>query len=1021
MIVLHASWGDGAPELWTERKVLEENISAPPPGRLPSYPGPLLFDGGEETIRKAIAAAELRLPPEFLKGAFLTRYAWLPTQGKRPVPSSPVICAVAPSSGRCHLVPWEVVTLPVHISFLTELTAFASREDYPVRGVLPGRDLFWLASLCRLGLDLVMRQRYLPSLSREETGFRACWEPWLEEVEEARLSELARVMPDSIRCLRARGDRRPPDVSPDRVVRTILACLVDGLVREVVSGMVHWSQREFDSIDEAWMAFLGQGYERKVLSASRAVSEFASRLERWKRPLDLAASSSYRLCFRLEEPAEEEETWTVRLLVQPRQDPSLLFPVADVWKGSEGLLGGDALEYLLLAMGQAGGLCPDLKKAGGAVPWGWETDSSGAFRFLGEQAPALESSGFGVLLPSWWSPRGRRKNLTVQGRVKAPGVESSGGLGMDAMLDVDWSLALGDREVSLSELEDLARIKAPLVKFRGEWTELSPEAIRTAVDFMKKQVGKGVSARQILKESLAGETEGQMAVSGLELEGWIEDLVRRLRGQGVPQSLAVPEGLQATLRPYQVRGYAWLDYLSRWGLGACLADDMGLGKTIQALTLVARRSEEGETRPVLLVCPTSVLNNWEREAARFVPDLNVHLHHGPSRWKGEKFLGSVKDVHMVVTGYALLSRDAEFLQRVDWAGIILDEAQNIKNPETAQSKAARALRADYRLALTGTPVENHVGDLWSLMDFLNPGFLGSRSGFRKNFFLPIQRAGDAEAVERLRGLTKPFILRRLKTDPEIVPDLPEKLEMKVWCTLGREQATLYRAVLRELEASLEGSEGIKRKGLVLASLSKLKQICNHPAHFLGDGSRIEGRSGKLARLTEMVEVLMDSGDRALIFTQFREMGELLRNHLTETFGREVLFLHGGVPRKKRDEMVRRFQEEEKGPPLFILSLKAGGTGLNLTRATHVFHYDRWWNPSVEDQATDRAYRIGQRKDVQVHKFLCAGTLEERIDDLIEGKKKVASEIVGTGEGWLTELSDGDFKELVALGREAVKN
>lgn len=1021
MIVLHASWGEESPELWTEQKVSEETIPVPPPGRLPSHPGHLFFDGREEGIRKAVAAAELSLPTEFLKRAFLIRDAWLPTLGKRPVPSSPLICDAPMSGGKLRLVPWEVVTLPVHISFLTELMDFASREDFPVRGVLPGRDLLWLASLCRLGLDLVMRQRYLPSLAREGTGFRACWEPWLEDVEEARIQELARAMPDSIRCLRQQGDSRSPDMQSEGMVWTILTSLVDGLAREVVSGTTRWAQREFDSIDEAWLAFLGQGCERKVLSMSRPVQEFASRLERWKRPLDLAASSGYRLCFRLEEPAEEEENWIVRLLVQSRRDPSLLFPVADVWRGSDGLLGGDALEYLLLALGQAGGLCPGLKEAGGAVPWGWEADVSGAFRFLGEQAPALEASGFGVFLPSWWSPRGRRKNLSVRGRVKAPAVESSGGLGMDAMLDVNWTLALDDREITLAELEELARVKVPLVKFRGEWTELSPEAIRTAVDFMKKQSRKGVPAREILKESLAGETEGRMAVSGLELEGWIADLVHRLRGEGEPKDLSSPEGLQATLRPYQVRGYSWLDYLSRWGLGACLADDMGLGKTIQALSLVARRRDEGESRPVLLVCPTSVLNNWEREAARFVPGLKVHLHHGPSRLKGRDFVEAVEEVHMVVTGYALLNRDLDFLGEVEWAGIILDEAQNIKNPETAQSRAARSLRSDYRIALTGTPVENHVGDLWSIMDFLNPGFLGSRAGFRKNFFLPIQREGDAEATERLKGLTSPFILRRLKTDPEIVPDLPDKLEMKVWCTLSREQASLYRAVLRELEESLEASEGIRRKGLVLASLAKLKQICNHPAHFLGDGSRIGGRSGKLARLSEMVEVLMDSGDRALIFTQFREMGELLRNHLTETFGREVLFLHGGVPRKKRDEMVRRFQEEEKGPPLFILSLKAGGTGLNLTRAAHVFHYDRWWNPSVEDQATDRAYRIGQTRDVQVHKFICAGTLEERIDGLIEDKKKVAGAIVGTGESWLTELSDGDLRDLVALGLEAVKD
>jgi SNF2 family DNA or RNA helicase len=373
----------------------------------------------------------------------------------------------------------------------------------------------------------------------------------------------------------------------------------------------------------------------------------------------------------------------------------------------------------------------------------------------------------------------------------------------------------------------------------------------------------------------------------------------------------------------------------------------------------------------------------------------------------------------VLSSYALLHRDLEALSQVEWGGVVLDEAQNVKNPDTKQARAARTLGAGYRVALTGTPVENNVGDLWSLLEFLNPGLLGSQAHFKRTFFVPIQAGRDPEAAERLKRLTGPFILRRLKTDKAVIADLPEKLEAKVFCTLTKEQASLYAAVVAEAAEALEGAEGIRRKGVVLATLSKLKQVCNHPAQFLGDNSAIPGRSGKLARLTEMLEEALAAGDRALVFSQFAEMGAILKRHLEDAFGHETLFLHGGVPKKARDRMVERFQADGDGPPLFVLSLKAGGTGLNLTRASHVFHFDRWWNPAVENQATDRAFRIGQRRRVQVHKFLCAGTLEEKIDEMIERKKQVAEAVVGTGEGWLTELSTAELKELIALRPEAV--
>ena len=390
-------------------------------------------------------------------------------------------------------------------------------------------------------------------------------------------------------------------------------------------------------------------------------------------------------------------------------------------------------------------------------------------------------------------------------------------------------------------------------------------------------------------------------------------------------SFRSPPGLHGELRPYQRRGYSWLDFLKQLGLGACLADDMGLGKTIQTLALIERDRAAGEKRPVLLVCPTSVVGNWQKEAARFTPDLPVLVHHGTTRKRGAAFEAEAARHAMVISSYALLHRDEEILRQVDWAGVVLDEAQNIKNPETKQARAARALPAGFRITLTGTPVENNVGDLWSVMEFLNPGFLGPRAAFQRKFFVPIQVYSDRRAAERLRRITGPFIMRRLKSDKSIIADLPEKNEMKVFCNLTKEQASLYESVVKDAEEAIQSAEGIERKGLVLATLMKLKQVCNHPAQFLKDNSAIPGRSGKLARLGEMIEETLEVGDRSLIFTQFAEMGQIIRKHLQETYGVEVLFLYGGTAKKQRDLMVERFAAPG-GPRIFLLSLKAGGTG-----------------------------------------------------------------------------------------------
>ena len=550
----------------------------------------------------------------------------------------------------------------------------------------------------------------------------------------------------------------------------------------------------------------------------------------------------------------------------------------------------------------------------------------------------------------------------------------------------------------------------------------------------------------VLPSDQSGDLDKVDGLAGPELpleavvaDGWLGAALERLRGIEPVEDIKEPEGFVGKLRPYQRRGVGWLSFLRRLGLGACLADDMGLGKTIQAIALFLHSrhlaeehrvshngQDEARNRPALLICPTSVVANWRHEIERFAPGLRLLLHHGSGRLSGDEFGTALLEHDMVITSFGIARRDIEMLEAQEWSDLILDEAQNIKNPSAKQTQAIRRLTGDsrtqiergstppFRVALTGTPVENRLLELWSIMEFLNPGYLGKREHFRQQFVLPVERYNDEFAAADLRRMVQPFLLRRLKTDPTIISDLPEKNEMIVYCSLTKEQEALYTQVIEETMARVEMSEGVQRRGLVLGLLLKLKQVTNHPAHFLGEKGPLEERSGKLSRLTEMLEEALAVGDRALVFTQFVEMGHLLRHHLMETLGRDALFLHGGTPASRREQMVRSFQEDSNGAPIFVLSLRAGGVGVNLTRANHVFHFDRWWNPAVENQATDRAFRIGQKRSVQVYKFVVSGTLEEQIHKMIESKQDLAESIVNSGEDWLADMDTEGLRQLIAL-------
>jgi superfamily II DNA or RNA helicase len=887
-----------------------------------------------------------------------------------------------------------------------------------------GDDLaHWIAVL-RFAAEVVVQQHMLPGVAYDSIKrvARARWQPVLDETERRRASALATAVAlDTALAPEARASRFPSGVDPvvrdsAEIFADALETFVDWLVRAGAPQPL--ARPPGDSIHARWLAAL-RAPDGTFIATRAEYESLAARIEDWRRPVVEARASAYRLCLRIEEPAGDDdasERWNVAYLLQSRGDPSLLLDSAHAAKSAP------LRRELLSALGRAAPLSTHVDgslSSDGALPTGFGLDTAGAFDFLTGDASRFEAADVGVILPSWWLGKDAKARITLRAKVKSPKFSAGGVLNSGAFLDVDWSVALGDDPLTASELARLAKLKSPLVNLRGRWVHVDAGELRRALERAKSGAARTLTAGEAVRLALGATVDGTPAGTTLVADGPVGDLLARLKGERSLEPLAPPSSLRAELRPYQARGYSWLHFLTRTGFGACLADDMGLGKTIQTLALVARDWEEAPGEPVLLVCPTSVIENWNREAQRFLPGLPVHVHHGSARERGAQFAKLAKSHALVVTGYALLQRDLALFEKVRWRGVVLDEAQNVKNADSKQAQAARALRSGYRVALTGTPVENHVGDLWSLMEFLNPGLLGTATSFRREFFIPIQALGKPEASERLRTLTGPFVLRRLKTDATIISDLPAKQEYKVFCTLTREQATLYEAVLRDLDATLDESEGIERRGRILGALSKLKQICNHPAQFAGDNSPLPGRSGKLARLEEMLEEVTDAGEGALVFTQFAEMGALIVRRLQARFGREVAFLHGGISKQARDAMVARFASGA-GPTVFVLSLKAGGSGLNLTRANHVFHFDRWWNPAVENQATDRAFRIGQTKAVQVHKFVCAGTLEDKIDALIERKAALSERVVGAGEGWLTELSSAALRDLVKLSPEAVE-
>jgi superfamily II DNA or RNA helicase len=928
-----------------------------------------------------------------------------------------IVVPGAPYGVRKRSVPATLVPIPEALDQLLAVSGgtVTVGEGEPGRNYRssPSRSMSVWAAAAAAGIGLLARGRLLPTVT--PSGVDAWRVGPLDAADVDWLHRLAAAFPPIAHALAVPGSRPMRVRSPESLVRDLWDGIADCLVRSAaaprsvadpafaaeaaadVRNLSGWLPRSVDLPSTG--ACLGLRIEAIPMDDSEA-------------PLDLdeapAVHEPWSGELRTDQQGPAETTDpparpAFRAVLQLRSvsDPSLIVDAEDLWDRPQRVLptfGNQAEADVLVGLRRAARVWPVLAPAlGQARPTSIDLPDDAVGDLLGPVGEDLVAAGVEILWPTALLGDG----LRLQARLR-PVEEGTGAFSLSALLTFDWRLTLDGAVLDPDEIALLSEARRPLVRLRGRWVTVDQALLARLRRTPTPRVG--------MAEALGAVLAGAMDLGGETVEvvadGALADLAERITDLAAgPPAIGTPPGLEASLRPYQQRGVAWMAGMCDAGFGCCLADDMGLGKTIQVIALHLHRRARS-AGPTLVVCPATLLGTWARELARFAPAVGVRRYHG-----GGRSLADVADDEVVLVTYGVAVRDTADLAAVEWGLVVADEAQHAKNPQTLIAQALRALPSAARIALTGTPVENRLADLWAILDWTTPGLLGSLDTFTRRGAVPVERYRDADATARLASMVRPFLMRRRKTDPGIAPELPPKTETDRIVPLTSEQVTLYEAVVRETMDAIATKTGIERAGLIFGLLTSLKQICNHPEQYLKQRGPLPGRSGKLATFDELTETILAAEESMLVFTQYRRMGELLQRHLDDR-GVRSLFLHGGVPVAQRETMVQRFQAGEV--PVFLLSLKAGGTGLTLTRATHVVHYDRWWNPAVEDQASDRAYRIGQDRPVQVHRLITEGTLEDRIATLLSTKRELAEAVVGSGEGWITELTDDELADLVQL-------